>query len=1535
MPEIKHHFRAGKMNKDLDERLVPNGEYRDALNVEIATSDGDDVGALQTVLGNNREDVREYSDGVYATIAARMNSAWTTNGKCVGSCLDTNNDKAYYFVADTNYGGIFEFEQKNPEITSIKSGIIKPVLIDKNNVLKFSSSNRITGINVIDGILFWTDNISEPKKINIEKFKGYTADDPTTHTQIDGSNFAEEHVTVIRKNPKLAPNLTMSTSKRPLPVEATINYKFTQSGGGNPPYPPGTERYDLIFTPNPNWEVGNTIKATHTDAEGDEIEVRFTILDRTLPISAVDYLFDITIDSVQEDTPTSAVDWECQLVQEKPLFEFKFPRFSYRYKYDDGEYSCFAPWSETVFLPENFDYNPKKGYNLGMVNNIRSLKVKNFIKDSSGASTLPWDVVEVDVLYKESNSNNVYTVKTIRKVGPGNVPDPEWSNDEIEITSDIIHKVVSPNQLLRPWDNVPLKALAQELTANRLMYANYTENFNMLDYNDEEITANFKWNIAHNIDLTKEPGEPGKSIKSIRTYQLGVVYRDKYGRETPVFTGNTSPDVDSVTQIVTGSAITLPKVAALDYNCISVKLTNNPPKFANSYKFYIKETASEYYNLALDRWYDSQDGNIWLSFSSSDRNKVDEETYLILKKQHDNDVFVEQEARYKIIAIENKAPDFIKKTRSIKGVIRSGTVKYDTRGFRGRSKGSVADFDGTAGPFYSTSATPQSNRNYCDIPKPLWDKAGLTSDSFELHILPDLQFRIRSASKRSSWYDVKGMSLFNEAVDDASNFWRVEVKGRFETDTDWALDADGDQASGMWVEFAQKETRTSPEFQGRFFVKVYRDNVLTQNLLSESRSEDQWDITYAPMDTFRSEATMGLDNSSNWGNASSIWYADTCRYYESTAPSCRHAKVSSFSNGEVDFGYDTTGQYQRTMEYNGHWTKNDGLRNAGHGFLAGSKFVSIAYNKFGPDKISDNSHAWDKVYRDFEHEHHPEFQEFFNRLGTVGSIFKMSKDTGNGGEPYEYTIMAFSRCHFTAWHSGGCANQRAKHDSSRVIRWSLYLDKEIKSSTNTAFGTDGNEMVFIEKYFAEDERGDFTSENPAIFETEPKENIELDIYHEASDAYDITNPGTATAAHSTSYHKLDWFNCFSFNNGVESNRIRDDYNAITIDKGPRVSAVFAEQYKEEQKTNDIIYSGVFNSRSGVNRTNQFIQGEKITKSLNPRFGDIQKLHARNTDLIALCEDKVLNIPCNKDILFNADGNPNVTASNKVLGTAQPYVGEYGISKDPASFASYGYMAYFTDKNRGTVIRMERNGLIPIANYGMTDYFKDKMRDAVDIVGSYDDNRDLYNLTIKTDETSGSCTSSGSNNVTISFSEMTKGWTSFKSFIQEEGFSLNNKYYTFKEGDMWLHHNNQTRNKFYDDQHQSEVVLLLNDSPSTIKSFNTLNYEGSQANVTVNSAGTNVLNPDGINQDIYYNNTAKVGWYCDYIKTDQTLSGQEGKVPEFLDKENKWFNYIQGEETTLNNLDQNEFSVQGIGQITTGGSGSSGTNYTLTITQSQL
>ena len=52
MPEIKYNFLQGKMNKDLDERLVPNGQYRDALNIKISTSDNDDIGTAQNIKGN-------------------------------------------------------------------------------------------------------------------------------------------------------------------------------------------------------------------------------------------------------------------------------------------------------------------------------------------------------------------------------------------------------------------------------------------------------------------------------------------------------------------------------------------------------------------------------------------------------------------------------------------------------------------------------------------------------------------------------------------------------------------------------------------------------------------------------------------------------------------------------------------------------------------------------------------------------------------------------------------------------------------------------------------------------------------------------------------------------------------------------------------------------------------------------------------------------------------------------------------------------------------------------------------------------------------------------------------------------------------------------------------------------------------------------------------------------------------------------------------------------------------------------------------
>tara|TARA_R110001583_G_scaffold111675_4_gene260956 strand:- start:4503 stop:9950 length:5448 start_codon:yes stop_codon:yes gene_type:complete len=211
---------------------------------------------------------------------------------------------------------------------------------------------------------------------------------------------------------------------------------------------------------------------------------------------------------------------------------------------------------------------------------------------------------------------------------------------------------------------------------------------------------------------------------------------------------------------------------------------------------------------------------------------------------------------------------------------------------------------------------------------------------------------------------------------------------------------------------------------------------------------------------------------------------------------------------------------------------------------------------------------------------------------------------------------------------------------------------------------------------------------------------------------------------------LSWYNCFTFGDGIESNRIRDGFNEMQITNGARASATLEEPYSEEIRKSGLIYSGIYNSDSGVNNLNQFIAAEKITKDLNPTYGSIQKLFTRNTDLIALCEDRVLKILANKDALFNADGNPQLVASGNVLGQAVPFSGDYGISQHPESFAFESYRAYFADKQRGAILRLSMDGLTPISDAGMRDWFRDNLVEESNLLGTYDSYSKQYNITIK-------------------------------------------------------------------------------------------------------------------------------------------------------------------------------------------------------------
>ena len=197
---------------------------------------------------------------------------------------------------------------------------------------------------------------------------------------------------------------------------------------------------------------------------------------------------------------------------------------------------------------------------------------------------------------------------------------------------------------------------------------------------------------------------------------------------------------------------------------------------------------------------------------------------------------------------------------------------------------------------------------------------------------------------------------------------------------------------------------------------------------------------------------------------------------------------------------------------------------------------------------------------------------------------------------------------------------------------------------------------------------------------------------------------------------------------IEESRIKGGFNEKTLDFGVKAYAV-DKKYNRNHRENAMIYSGIFNSRTSVNNTNQFSIGENITKAVDSIYGSIQKLYAEDTNLLIFQENKVSGALIDKDAIFTAEGGGLTTTAKVVIGQITPYLGEYGIGKNPESFAVYGFRKYFVDKDRSAVLRLSRDGLTEISSYGMKSFFRDNLRISNKVYGMYDMNSKNYVLSL--------------------------------------------------------------------------------------------------------------------------------------------------------------------------------------------------------------
>ena len=1655
MPEIKNTFTSGKMNKDLDERLVPNGEYRDAMNVEVASSDSDNVGALTNSKGN-----------------VAMNATGIAGATCVGSIVDNENDRAIWFISGTSRDAIVEF--------SLTSNDISPILVDtfkgtSLSFLDFSSDTYITGINILNGILFWTDNVGEPKKINIETMKTGLVDEirgvidvgPTnqidlTDDDVFGANLGDRFsvlptsasdikvvvdnvedtsftyssptitlssqaqtadkvevklitksaifsqqtyyivngfnrnvprlrdITVARKFPLNAPSVTLYDTVRDGVVSnvtvytvdtgtSVPNYKwwlYKDAGNVSRLKPPGTNSlspfyqntdtnppsnplqdiisdevkvFELYFQGSNAFQEGDIISLTAPNQANDGIHtdpLEIRVLLNTF--NAVGGRFNITILSISEslldleDTGINGggnITWSATLEQEEGLYENVFPRFAYRWKYVDGEYSAMSPFTEVAFLPNpsGYEYDSELGHNLAMSNHARRIVLSDF--DYKAV-----DAVEVDILVKNSDSNNVYVLNTIQtnlQLGENNNQGLVNGIGNVEILQESILSILPSNQILRHYDNVPLKALAQEVSANRVMYGNYVQQRDIPNYFEKQVKFDFK---AISTNITSNYA---KSVKSIREYQIGVAFLDDFGRQTPVFSTD-------------NSTLKIGQINSNTKNYFTANLKSTPPEWATHLKYYIKENSNEYYNLALDRYYDNDvDDTVWLSFASSESNKITEDDYIILKKSHGSNKSVfnknGQTVKYKVLAKEDSAPDSIKYKKQSLG--KAVDIQFGKPG------------NGTDG--YPVKDVLEIKIGYNELANTSLEEVHTWTTSPNEKFL---KISLQNNNVQSNFYEISNVTRSGTT---STDYYTFTLKTPLQSDVSFcrtfyvpptSTTPNPDNTSGGSFEleyFENVNNEFGSEFKGRFFVKIKIDNYLKDNVLKTQNSVNTKNYVVAAQNM----RLIEWDGSGTiTGKTVSNNDYDITSFQPGTIP--EYDSHLALSGGIWNPAQSNVIQYW-AVDKAQSWEEIAG-QVEGKGFEVGGNQVTFRFFGRIPSAFG-NGLGWSYTNYDFyerldRSDFNPATFDFYQKLKQgVGLKLRWYDDPD---EIYTVTASSIKPVKNFDANAQGLPNPSVTTlEGINGVTFNFTLDRPIVnglsnlkviSNTGSNTGDDTKVLQIIESLPGENTS--FT-ENPAIFEIEPKEQVsDLNLFYETPNSILIprrdyritcignsnfpnsvissvtTDPvielvisnnvtadipaGTRVKIHNDASYQsnslqtdfvqdfltledvssgsnviklspvnLNWFNCFAFGNGVESNRIRDDFNAPTIDKGPKVSSTFSGGYKEEHLKTSIIYSGIFTNKNGVNNSNQFIQAEKITKQINPEYGSIQKLFARNTNMVTFCEDKTVKVLVDKNALFNADGNPQLVATDAVLGQVTPFVGDYGISKNPESFANYGYRVYYTDKKKGAVLRLSGDGITNIAEKGMLDYFKTSMRDANILLGSYDETKDVYNLTLKYP--------TSSLNTTVSFTERVNGWTSFKSFIPEDGFSLNGSYYTAYNGELWKHGVNEERNTYYGTFTAAKVKFIFNTSFSSVKTFRTLNYEGTTSRIYSTVSGQE-------------NQVATKGWYNNSIKTDL----DSGQVPYFKDKENKWFNYIQGASTGTTTNEISEKSFQGLGFIPT-------------------
>jgi len=661
MAEITNTFLKSKMNQDIDSRILPNGEYREAVNLMISRSEGADVGEFENILGN-------------AQIASLLPSS---SSSVIGHAIDETNNLAYLITTD------FEnVDSSQRATTSNKCAIYKIDLSSPYNVstlvigsfLNFNKSFSINGINLVEDFLYWTDNNNQPRKINVtlaeQNFISATNQYYSTEEQISVAKYMPYQTPILmerfftRTDPAAIGATSMDVGANPNGTSIKVGdiitdhnkqvindlittlTRVTNVNGTTISFLPALEEalpasFDLDFSRSSMTNQGDVNLSNHSKQTVSTLQIEpgqsTTNIIRILDVDygglprAGDYITSLTAAagaitfandvkvvsvtlSVNGSSPNITSRWDVKVdknviallapndvieIGKNPNYEEnwkgdpafledKFVRFSYRFQYEDNEYSLMAPFSQIAFIPKQYSEfgagqlnqkietssvgSIKNDYSQDMVDAYKSSIISWFENDSDNINVripLPYDtapllssnlkIKNIDILYKESDALSVKVLDTIALTNPTPTFTNIFYEDDLHgfdvqyfydynYKSSKPYKTLPEGQTTRVYDRVPIKALAQEFVGSRVVYGNYLEKMTPPSAIPYNVGVNDKGIIYDNYTQY-----PYHTLKQNRTYQVGFVLSDIYGRQSDVILSS-----NDNSETASGSTVFLP-----------------------------------------------------------------------------------------------------------------------------------------------------------------------------------------------------------------------------------------------------------------------------------------------------------------------------------------------------------------------------------------------------------------------------------------------------------------------------------------------------------------------------------------------------------------------------------------------------------------------------------------------------------------------------------------------------------------------------------------------------------------------------------------------------------------------------------------------------------------------------------------------------------------------------------------------------------------------------------------------------------------